>query len=154
MITDRIFIITFVVTAIFDVILQLIANDALPILNFVKSFDWFISLKPYFKQHTPLAAALIAGFVGYTTQMLIYALVGFPLYKSASTIDYVMFVAASVVLSGVGGFLMQKSKLFPILEKTYYKELGTTRAFFTDIYSGIIVQLTAFALVNYFDIFF
>ena len=40
--------------------------------------DFVKSLKPYFKHHTLLAAALIAGFVGATTQPIIISIMPFP----------------------------------------------------------------------------
>ena len=42
---------------------------------------------------------------------------------------------------------MKGSKLFPHLDKTYYKELGTVRSMYHDGISGIIVQLTIIGLL-------
>ena len=42
---------------------------------------------------------------------------------------------------------MKGSQLFPHLDETYYKELGTIRSMYHDGISGIIVQLTIIALL-------
>ena len=42
---------------------------------------------------------------------------------------------------------MKGSQLFPYLEETYYKELGTIRSMYHDGISGLIVQLTIFGLL-------
>ena len=65
----RIIIITFIITALWDVVLRTLSLYN-PIPS-VKAFFPFIQyLEPYFMKHTLLAAALIAGFVGATTQVL------------------------------------------------------------------------------------
>ena len=61
----NIYILTFIITALFDVLLRYIS------LNRLLDYDFVRYLEPYFKQHTLLAAALIAGFVGATAQYFI-----------------------------------------------------------------------------------
>ena len=70
-------ILTFVVTALWDVILRFMSlnYEKLP-SNLQMSFVKYLT--PYFKQHTLLAAALIAGFVGATTQPFILMVTPFP----------------------------------------------------------------------------
>lgn len=131
-------VITFVVTALYDVVLQLLVHNKIPDPLGLKNTDWLRTLPPYFEKHTPLAAALIAGFVGAVTQPIIKALV--------SEADVVKFLVATFIVSGAVGFAMKASGLFPVLDATYYKKLGARRAFFTDAYSGVVVNATILAL--------
>tara|TARA_B000000475_G_C15915979_1_gene414550 strand:+ start:225 stop:713 length:489 start_codon:yes stop_codon:yes gene_type:complete len=148
---SSLFILTFVVTGLWDVALrQMTENwDSLP--ETIKKVLPFIEyLKPYFKKHTLLAAALIAAFVGGTTQAIIVNIMKFP--KSLSDIKYViLFLLLSFVVSALYGFIMKFSKLFPILEETYYKRLeedhGVLRSMYHDGISGLIVQLTNFIIL-------
>lgn len=129
---------TFVVTALYDVVLQLYSKGLIGDPFFIKDSDWLKSLQPYFEQHTPLAAALIAGFVGAVTQPVIGLF--------APMNDVIRFLVVTFVVSGLIGFLMKATGLFPILDATYYKTLGPRRAFMTDAYSGLVVNLTLLAL--------
>ena len=43
---------------------------------------------------------------------------------------------------------MRYSGLFPILNETYYRYLGTLRGLYHDGISGLIVQITLFVVVN------
>ena len=75
----KLIILTFTVTALYDVCLRFMAlnHEKLPkIVN--KMMPFIKDLKPYFKKHTLLAAALIAGFVGATTQPIILKIISFP----------------------------------------------------------------------------
>ena len=137
-------ILTFVVTALWDVALRFMSlnYDKLP-----KYFqmDFVEDLIPYFKHHTLLAAALIAGFVGATTQPFILSLMSFP--KNIFDIVYVLkFMIITFIISALYGFVMKGSKLFPHLEKHYYDKLGVARSMYTDGVSGLIVQSTLLAI--------
>ena len=73
----KLIILTFIITALWDVVLRFMS------LNFEKlpkslQMDFVKYLKPYFQHHTLLAAALIAGFVGATTQPFILSIMSFP----------------------------------------------------------------------------
>ena len=46
--------------------------------KFIQKYKFIKYLIPYFKKHTILAAALIAGFIGATTQLIILSLYKFP----------------------------------------------------------------------------
>lgn len=133
---------TFVITGLWDVVLRLMSEnyDTLP-----KYFqlDFIEYLKPYFEKHTLLAAALIAGFVGATTQMIIFRFHEFP----TSLLSTMSFLLISFIISALYGFAMKGSKLFPHLEETYYKNLGTKRSMYTDGFSGLIVQVTLIFIV-------
>ena len=65
-------IVTFIVTALWDVVLRFMSENFESLPSIIQKLMPFIKdLKPYFQQHTLLAAALIAGFVGATTQVII-----------------------------------------------------------------------------------
>ncbi len=138
-------ILTFIVTGLWDVILRFMSlnYEILPAslqMSFVKD------LAPYFEKHTLLAAALIAGFVGATTQPLILMITPFP--KSLSNIKYLTkFLTVSFIISALYGFVMKWSGLFPHLEEYYYKPLGVFRSMYHDGISGLIVQVTLLLLL-------
>tara|TARA_B110000967_G_scaffold167228_1_gene175651 strand:- start:792 stop:1187 length:396 start_codon:yes stop_codon:yes gene_type:complete len=104
-------------------------------------------LKPYFEKHTILSAALIAGFVGATTQPFISFVTPFP--KSLKNITYIVkFLTTTFIISALYGFLMKGVRLFPHLEKHYYEKLGLVRSMYHDGISGLIVQCTILFLVE------
>ena len=143
-------ILTFVVTALWDVALRFMSlnYDKLP-----KYFqmDFVEDLIPYFKHHTLLAAALIAGFVGATTQPFILSLMSFP--KNIFDIVYVLkFMIITFIISALYGFVMKGSKLFPHLERHYYDKLGVARSMYTDGVSGLIVQATLLVIYTVFKL--
>jgi len=122
----NIYILTFIITALFDVLLRYIS------LNKLLDNDFVRYLEPYFRQHTLLAAALIAGFVGATTQYIILDLMNLQ--------PTVQFMALTFVVSALYGFLMKATGLFPVLDRTYYKGLGPVQGALHDGVSGLIVQ--------------
>tara|TARA_Y100000389_G_scaffold125194_1_gene122544 strand:+ start:105 stop:560 length:456 start_codon:yes stop_codon:yes gene_type:complete len=143
-------ILSFVVTALWDVTLRFMSlnYDKLP-----KYFqmDFVEDLIPYFKHHTLLAAALIAGFVGATTQPFILSLMSFP--KNIFDIVYVLkFMIITFIISALYGFVMKGSKLFPHLERHYYDKLGVARSMYTDGVSGLIVQATLLVIYTVFKL--
>ena len=145
------YILTFIITGLWDVVLRFMSLnfDSLP--NIIKNILPFIKyLQPYFFKHTLLAAALIAAFDGATTQVIIIYLLSFP--KINSSYFYVLkFMLLSFIVSALYGFIMKFSKLFPILEETYYKKLeengGVIRSMYHDGISGLIVQFSILFLV-------
>ena len=145
------YILTFIITGLWDVVLRFMSLnfDSLP--NIIKNILPFIKyLQPYFFKHTLLAAPLIAAFVGATTQVIIIYLLSFP--KINSSYFYVLkFMLLSFIVSALYGFIMKFSKLFPILEETYYKKLeengGVIRSMYHDGISGLIVQFSILFLV-------
>ena len=144
------YIATFCVTALWDVALNYLTRIPERLPRIIKNTFPFIGyLAPYFKKHTVLAAALIAGFIGATTQMIIAQLMRFPLLPT-SLVTLLVFMIVSFVVSALYGFLMKLSGLFPILEATYYKSLeadgGVIRSMYHDGVSGLIVQCTLLVL--------
>ena len=128
-------ILTFIVTALWDVVLRLLS------LNYEINWLPFIEyLKPYFKHHTMLSAALIAGFVGAITQMIILSIASFPFVFEIGYVSY--FLAITFMISALYGFIMKWSGLFPHLKKHYYDKLGIVRSMYHDGISGLIVQST------------
>lgn len=143
-------ILTFVITALWDIVLRFMSlnYDKLP-----KYFqmDFVKNLIPYFKHHTLLAAALIAGFVGATTQPFIISVMDFP--KDIFDISYVFkFMVLTFIISALYGFIMKGSKLFPHLDRYYYEPLGVMRSMYTDGVSGLVVQITLLFIYNIFKI--
>ena len=145
---SNLIILTFVVTALWDVALRFMALNFNKLPNIIKKLMPFIGdLKPYFKIHTLLAAALIAGFVGATTQPIILAITPFP--KNIMNISYVLkFLVVSFIISALYGFIMKWSGLFPHLQKYYYNKLGVVRSMYHDGISGLIVQITILIILN------
>jgi hypothetical protein len=138
----NIYIYTFIITALWDIVLRKMSEnyDSLP--KFLQ-YDFMIYLQPYFKQHTLLDAALVAGFVGATTQVIILNLLSLP----TNALSFVSFMILSFIISALYGFVMKFSNLFPHLEATYYKNLGVYKSMYYDGCSGLIVQLTLFAVL-------
>ena len=118
---SNLIILTFIVTGLWDVVLRIMAENYEKLPSYFKTHKFIRYLIPYFKKHTLLAAALIAAFVGATTQFII---------------------------SGLYGFIMKWSKLFPHLEETYYKQLGHLNGAYHDGVSGLIVQVTLLILLR------
>lgn len=140
---SNLIILTFIITALWDVVLRFLSlNNEKINYNFP---DFVRYLKPYFQHHTMLSAALIAGFVGATTQPIILYFMKFPSVKS--NIMYIFkFMVLSYIISAFFGILMKATKLFPHLDKHYYGNLGTLRGMYLDGISGLIVQSTILIL--------
>ena len=139
--------VTFCITALWDVILRYMSysQDKLP--KIVIDILPFLKIMPeYFDNHTLLAAALIAGFVGAVTQIIIVQFTKFP-NKSTSYKKVIEFLLISFIISALFGFVMKESKLFPHLDATYYKYLGTIRSMYHDGISGLIVQCTILLMI-------
>ena len=141
---------TFALTALFDVLLQLAKHGYMPPIQWlVGKSDWFVALTRkggYFDRHTPLAAALLAGFAGFAAQAIILALLAWPdSFKSLP-----LFMTVTFFVSALVGLLMNDAwstslGLFPVLSKTYYADLGKLRSMVTDGLSGLVVNATLFA---------
>ena len=148
------YILTFIVTGLWDVVLRIMTENWENLPIFIKKILPFIEyLKPYFEKHTLLAAALIAAFVGATTQWIIINIMPFPIHiREIKNMVYIVpFMILSFTVSALYGFIMKFSKLFPILEQTYYKRLeekhSVWRSMYHDGISGLIVQATIIVLL-------
>ena len=131
-------ILTFIITGFWDIILRLMSENYDKLPKFLQDYKFIKYLIPYFQKHTLLAAALIAGFIGATTQFIILKV-----YKFPNNLNQVLkFLIISFIISGLYGFMMKASKLFPYLEATYYKKLGNFKGFIHDGISGLVVQIT------------
>ena len=151
---SELYIITFIVTGLWDVVLRIMTENWDQLPPVVKKIFPFIEyLQPYFEKHTLLAAALIAAFVGATTQVIILALIPFPqtIKCVSNPRNMAMFMLISFIVSALYGFIIKYSKLFPILEETYYKKLeedhSVWRSMYHDGISGLIVQITIIVLL-------
>tara|TARA_B100001094_G_scaffold209341_1_gene203268 strand:+ start:565 stop:1035 length:471 start_codon:yes stop_codon:yes gene_type:complete len=144
---NKLYILTFIITGVWDILLRLLSENYDRLPNYMK-YDFVRYLIPYFKKHTLLSAALIAGFIGATTQVIIVNILKFP--KDLKNMNMIInFLLLSFIISALYGFLMKGSKLFPHLEDTYYKDLGTFRSMYHDGISGLIVQLTILGLLSF-----
>jgi len=142
----RLIIVTFVVTALWDVVLRFMSLnfENIPTIFQMKFVKY---LTPYFKKHTLISAALIAGFIGATAQSLILSIMSFP--TSIFDITYIgKFMSVTFIISALYGFLMKWSNLFPYLEMYYYDNLGVVGGMYHDGVSGLIVQTTLLFLLH------
>ena len=139
----NIYILTFFITALWDVVLRIMSENYDKLPKFLQ-FDFIRYLQPYFKAHTILAAALISGFVGAITQVIILHTHKLP----TNMATYMTFLMTSFVISALYGFIIKLSNLFPYLVNTYYKNLGTYRSMYLDGISGSIVQITLLSILH------
>ena len=141
MINCKLILLTFIISGLWDVILRIMSENYYKLSPFFQKYKFIKYLIPYFEQHTILSAALIAGFVGAITQYIILHLLKFP--TNLKDIDYILrFLFISFIISGLFGFVMKASNLFPYLAATYYKKLGPVKGAIHDGVSGLIVQIT------------
>ena len=138
----NIIILTFVITALWDVVLRKMSENYEVLPSYLQ-FDFVRYLQPYFEKHTVLSAALIAGFIGATTQSIILYFHKLPTNKRT----YLTFMTATFIISAQYGFVIKFSNLFPYLVETYYKNLGTYRSMYLDGVSGLIAQSTVLLLL-------
>ena len=121
---DGIFL-AFMITSIFDLALNLLPP----------SLGGSTRIREYFEQHTPLAAALIAGFVGAVTYALIYATYsGNP---SPNPFNFLVIFSISALI----GIPMRWSGLFPHLDKYYYQAMPRIQSYMADGLSGVMVSV-------------
>lgn len=140
-------VLTFLVTAKYDMLLRELSLNYEKLPKIIKNNFLFIGyLTPYFKEHTLLSAALLAGFIGATTQLIIINIMDFPNKKNDINY-YLLFLLLTFIVSALYGFLMKWSKLFPHLDKTYYRDLGLIRSLYHDGISGLIVQVTVIVIM-------
>lgn len=129
--------IIFIITALWDVILRLMSEGKIKFFG-IENMKWITVLEEYFQKHTILAAALIAGFVGAITHLIIIkSLVAFNI--SGVNIYTTLLV---IIISGIIGIPMRYSGLFPHLKKHYYDSLGFGYSLATDAFSGIVVGVS------------
>ena len=147
MLFERLLIYTFIITALYDVLLRFLSLNYNKLPAFMQEYKFIGYLTPYFKQHTMLAAALIAGFVGFGAQFVILNIQKFPNMNRINIKEILMFLLLTFVVSALYGFPMKASNMFPHLDRTYYKNLGTLGGMWADGCSGLWVQCTLLVLV-------
>ena len=117
-------------------------RDLILVFVITATFDFLMNITPhpfganllreYFKHHTILAAALIAGFAGVLAFVPIAYLIN---YKKANPKN----IAIIFLVSAFIGFPMEYSGLFPVLKKHYYDKLPRYQSFAADGLSGMMV---------------
>jgi hypothetical protein len=133
-------ILVFFITGLWDIILRVMANGNFSFLG-IEKMKWVTVLRGYFEKHTILSAALLAAFVG----AIAYVLIVYTLTYLNIT-NYLQSLLIVFLISGLIGFPMRYSGLFPVLYNHYYKPLGLTYSFITDGMSGVIVAITLFCV--------
>ena len=126
-------VLAFVVTAAWDIVLRLFAEQRLRLFG-IERWNWVLALRPYFDKHTVLGAAGIAGMVGAVTYVIIERL-------SPPRIELPQYLLLVATISALVGIPMRYSGLFPHLKTYYYDPLPFT-TIFTDALSGVIVAIT------------
>ena len=122
-------VLVFIITACFDFLINILPPPFGAVI-----------LKEYFSNHTKLSAALIAGFVGAMTFVLITSIID---YKKANLMNsFRIFLISALV-----GFPMECSNIFPILQKHYYDKIPRYQSFLADGLSGIMVANTYWLLI-------
>jgi len=129
----------FIITGLYDVLLRLFSEGKIKFLG-IEDYNWVVALRGYFKQHTVLGAALIAGFVGAIAYIVIVKTL--PKSCNNNLVYYMLWVA---FISAVIGIPMRYSGLFPHLKTYYYDPLPIT-TIFSDALSGVIVGMTMIVL--------
>jgi len=135
-----ILILVFFITGLWDIVLRAMAEGKIAFLG-IEKMKWVTVLKQYFDKHTVLSAALLAGFVGAIAYFIIISVTSYFNITNGLLILLVVFL-----ISGLIGFPMRYSGLFPILYQHYYKPLGLFYSFITDAMSGVVVLLTLVCL--------
>jgi hypothetical protein len=129
-------VLVFVVTAMWDVLLRFLSTGKIKI-PVVSQWQWVRVLEPYFKKHTILGAALLAGFAGSLAQLALWAL--------PATANPVLYSAQVAIVSALVGWPMYVSGLYPELKKYYYDRLGGS-AVLSDALSGLVVMASVYVL--------
>lgn len=127
-------IIIFLITAFWDIILRLLSEGKIKFFG-IENMKWITVLEEYFEKHTILSAALIAGFVGAITHLIIIKSLE-SLNLSGVNIYTILLV---IFISGIVGIPMRYSGIFPHLKNHYYDPLGFGYSFATDAFSGVVV---------------
>jgi hypothetical protein len=128
-------VLSFIITAVFDLLLNLLPSY----------LGGATRIREYFKQHTPLAASLIAGFVGAVTYAIIYSIYsGVP---SATSYNFFVIFCISALI----GIPMRYSGLFPYLDKYYYQVMPRIQSYLADGLSGLMVSLIYYYILGEID---
>ena len=149
MLQSELIITTFFITGFWDIILRFMSENYDKLPRFMKDYKFIKRFIPYFNKHTLLAAALIAGFIGALTQYIILSLYSFPInIKDFKHI--IIFLIITFIISGLFGFIMKASTLFPYLDKYYYDKMQSSDEFIENGVSGLIVQVTLIVILFFF----
>ena len=123
---------SFIITAAFDLALNLLPPN----------LGGATQIRGYFNQHTPLAAALIAGFVGAVTFIIIYGV-----YSDVPSFNAYNMVVIFCI-SALVGIPMRYSGIFPHLDKYYYQAMPRIQSYLADGFSGLMVSIVYYLLLG------
>ena len=140
---SKLLVLTFVVTALWDLVLQFLSKSYKDLPKVLR-FNFIKYLKEYFENHTVLGAASIAGVTGVLAQLIIISILKFP--RKARCDEIINFLLLTFLVSGLFGFIMKLSQMYPYLVGTYYHKLGPFAAFYHDGVSGLLVQISLLVL--------
>ena len=126
-------VLVFAITAIFDLLMNILPPPVGAVLT-----------RSYFKEHTVLSAALIAGFIGACTFIPLLPL---GVTERASYMN----IVAIFLVSALIGFPMEWSGMFPILQKHYYDPLPRYQTFLADGMSGIMVAFVFWIIQSQYE---
>lgn len=123
----------FIITAAFDLILNLAPPPVGATI-----------IRDYFSKHTPLSAALVAGFIGALTYVVLNNM------KNVQTIEYASFggIVFVFLVSALIGYPMIWSGLFPHLNEFYYDRIPRYQSFLADGLSGVMVATVYWLLLS------
>lgn len=124
-------VLSFMITGGFDVALNLLPPPLGAVI-----------LREYFDNHTVLAAALIAGFVGAVTFIVIYMLSGNKV-PELNTYNMIFIFCVSSLM----GTPIRLSGLFPILDEYYYQKIPRIQSYLADGLSGVMVAAVYYFVV-------
>lgn len=133
----------FVVTALWDVALRMLSEEKVRFLGLEKG-ERTVALREYFRKHTLLAAALLAGFIGAVTFAVLE--LTWPHAKNTTWGKLLGYFVYVFVVSALMAIPIRLSKLFPHLEQDYYVALGIPKTALSDGASGVIVAVSLEAM--------
>ena len=133
----KILISTFIVAAILNLALRHISNSNSSCCNKIKNAVPFLkNMSEYFKRHTVVSSALVAGLIAVICQALFLQFMKFPQKQS----DYLMYLSLYFGFSAVCGVFLRQTPLFPHLKLYYYNHLGLTNSMYYDGICGVLIQ--------------
>lgn len=144
MVTLRFIVISFVVGAILNLAVRLLVEKRMWAPEFISGAAWVEASDDYYKKRTALSAALVAGFVAVLGQVIVLRVRAMP--KRMEMVTNMAFLWVAFIVFGGLGVVMRRSKLFPLMSATVYKELTELQSIGIDGSSGVIINVILLVL--------